>query len=557
MVKGISRSTGIRLTDRYCITGELGRGAMGEVHRAFPFEDPSSEVAIKVIQRNRKLGPNDLLRFQKEAALMSQLHHQNIISFHELGLFEGEGDDGSNSGYYIVMEYARGFNLRDSLERDGRKDLPFFFQVGLQIAEALDYTHGKNIIHRDIKPHNIIITHASRDDLGVLVKVLDFGVARLAEAIHVHSEGDGPSVLDEQAGTPLYMAPEVSSAGFGSSDHRVDLYSLGCVLYEILTGHPPFHGANRESLERAHQTEEAQQLINLRPDVPPLVAAIVHKLLAKRPDDRYQTAFALQADILRAKMLFEQSGRRMSSFTLGLKDRLFAVSAQLPLVGRQKELAFLKDEYEKVNGPSGRSRMTVVSGVAGVGKTRILSELKTVLGKAKIRFVQGVFTQHENTLPFNALANAFNEVLMRTLKIGGLEADGLSRKIKTIVGPDAHLVASIVPGLRPYLGDLSTQDVPARVDDASFMRFAKAFSDFVRCLAPENQPLVFLFDDLHWADDRTLELVDQFFSNANSLKFLLVLSYQSDCGTLSPRFLAFLAKFRQLKRRFSEVLLDI
>lgn len=557
MAKKMNRSAGMRLTDRYCITGELGRGAMGEVHRAFPFEDPSSEVAIKIIQRNRKLGPNDLLRFQKEAALMSQLHHQNIISFHELGLFEGEGEEGTNSGYYIVMEYARGFNLRDSLERDGRKDLPFFFQVGLQVAEALDYTHGKNIIHRDIKPHNIIVTQASRDDRGVVVKVLDFGVARLAEAINVQREGDGPAGFDEQAGTPLYMAPEIVSATFGASDHRVDLYSLGCVLYEVLTGHPPFHGANRDALERAHQNEDPQQLVNLRPDVPSTVAAIIHKLLAKKPDDRYQTAFALQADLLRAKMLYQQNGRRMPIFSLGMKDRLFAVSAQLSLVGRAKEVAFLKEEYEKVNAPSGRSRMTVVSGFSGVGKTRLLGEMKAVLGKAKIRFVQGVFTQHENTLPFNALANAFNEILMRTLKIGGVDADDLSRKVRTIVGPDAHLIASIVPGLRPYLGDLSNQDIPTRLDETNFMRFAKAFSDFVRCLAPENQPLVFMFDDLHWADDRSLELVDQFFSNANSLKFHLLLSYQTDCTKLSPRFTAFIEKFRQLKRRYAEVSLDV
>jgi serine/threonine protein kinase len=546
----------MRLTDRYCITGELGRGAMGEVHRAFPFQDPSSEVAIKIIQRNRKLGPSDLLRFQKEAALMSQLHHQNIISFHELGIFEGEGDEGSNSGYYIVMEYARGYNLRDSLERDGRKDLPFFFQVGLQVAEALDYTHGKNIIHRDIKPHNIIVTQASKDERGVLVKVLDFGVARLAEAVNTHKDGEQNLAFDEQAGTPLYMAPEVIASSFGASDHRVDLYSLGCVLYEVLTGHPPFHGNTRDALERAHQHDEPQQLINLRPDVPVAVAAIIHKLLNKRPDDRYQTAFALQADLLRAKMLYEQNGRRMPSFSLGLKDRIYAVSAQLPLVGRKEELASLKDEYEKVNGLSGRSRMTVVSGPGGIGKTRLLSEFKTVLSKDKIKFVQGLFTQHENTLPFNALANAFNEILMRMLKIGGVDADNLSRKVKTIVGPDAHLIATVVPGLRVYLGDLSNVDVPSKVDETSFLRFAKAFSDFVRCLAPENQPLVFMFDDLHWADDKSLELVDQFFSNANSLKFHLVLSYQTDCRSLSPRFVEFLNKFRQLKRRFNEISLS-
>lgn len=553
MSQDSSKTHTTKLTDRYCVIGELGRGAMGEVHLAFPFEDPSSEVAIKIIQRSRKLGPADLLRFQKEAALMSQLHHQNIISFYELGLFDGEGDDGNGSGYYIVMEYARGYNLKTSMERDGRKDLPFFFQIGLQVAEALDYTHGKNIIHRDIKPHNIIVTEGSKDARGVLVKVLDFGVARLAEVSQSANPNQPNGNIDEQAGTPLYMAPEISAAGFGHVDHRVDLYSLGCVLYEVLTGHPPFHGSSRDALERAHQNEEPQALINLRPDVPHAIALIVHKLLAKKPDDRYQTAFALQADLLRAKGLYEIEQRKMPVFALGLKDKLFAVSAQLPLAGRQAEMNILSDEYEKVNARAGRSRMTVLSGPSGIGKSRLLTETKTKLIAKNIRFVQGVFTKHENTLPFNALANAFNETLMRTLRISGSEADELSRKIKTIVGPDAHFVATIVPGLRPYLTDLPDTDVPTKLDDSNFLKFAKSFSDFVRCLAPENQPLVFIFDDLHWADDRSLELVDQFFSNANSLKFHLVLSYQNDVAKLSPRFKEFIEKFAQLKRRFTQL----
>ena len=557
MSETFNKLVGTKIADRYCITGTIGKGGMGVVFRAIPFEDPSHEVAVKVILRNRKLGSEDLLRFQKEAALMSQLHHPNIICFHELGLFEGDGDEGLGSGYYIVMEIANGSNLKDSLSRDGRKDLPFFFQVGLQVAQALDYTHCKNIIHRDIKPHNIIVGKAWRDQRGVLVKVLDFGVASLAEAMqYAGREQTSKKGFEDFAGTPLYMAPEQTGLLDAPADHRVDLYSLGCVLYEILAGHTPFAANSREKLEKQHFSAIPEPLTNVRPDVPPIVDLIVQKLLAKHPNDRYQTAFALQADLLRAKSMFEVQSRRMTSFPLGLKDRFQAVSAQLQLVGRDRELNEISEGYDSVAKTSGRSRMTVIRGGSGIGKTRLLAEFRTHLMRKRIKFVSGNFSRHENTLPFNALANAFNEYLLRVSKSQAHEAEELRRKFKTMLGPTAHQIAKVVPGLKPYLADVPDQDIDVKLDEEGFSTFAKVFSDFTRCLATENQPVVFMFDDLHWADDLSLELIDQFFSNANTQKFYMIVGQRTGTHLHTVRFQQFLEKFSKLKRRYHEIDLD-
>ncbi len=552
MVAKLDRLFGRKIADRYCITGEIGAGAMGRVFRALSFDDPSQDVAIKVITRDRRLDSEDLLRFQKEAALMSRLHHPNIICFHELGLLDGaEGDEDLGSGYYIVMEIANGITLKESLARDGRKDLAFFFQLGLQITAALDYTHTKNIIHRDIKPQNIVVGKASRDQRGVLVKVLDFGVARLDEAMN-HSGGGKNSYLDV-AGTPLYMAPEQTNLLEAPIDHRVDLYSLGCVLYEILAGRPPFSGTTREKLARQHVYDQPESLTAVRPDVPPIIEKIVHKLLAKHPDERYQTAFALHSDLQRAKRRLERRDRPAAvNFSLALNDRFQGVSARLELVGRQSEMQALIDSYSVIAQQQSRSRMAVIKGGPGTGKTRILAEFRNYLAERKIRFVSANFSQHENNLQFNALANGFNDYLLRIRKSQPHEAEELRRKVKTLLGMSAHEVAAIVPGLKPFVEDIPSPPAESG-DEFSFQTFAKAFSDFTRCLAVDQHPVVFIFDDLQWADDNSLELIDQFFSHNNSQRFFLVVTHRPVENIEGSHFGKLLDKFRKLRRRYDEV----
>lgn len=592
---------GARIADRYLVTGTIGSGGMGLVLAAIPFEDPSREVAIKVI-RSKRMGPDILMRFQKEAALMSRLHHPCIISFLELGLMDAEsagfvqgsggGDSarspdspdapgeagsraqepgsGSPAGYYIVMERASGRNLKELIGRNGRQSLRFFFQLGIQVAQALDYTHRKNIVHRDIKPQNIIVDRPFGDSREVRVKVLDFGVASLTEAVLYTGREQNPGrrasdLVDEIAGTPLYMAPELTRMIDAPVDHRVDLYSLGCVLYEALSGHTPFSADSREKLEKLHAFASPEPLSSRCPDVPPYVEAIVHKLLAKHPDQRYQSAFGLQADLTRAMALHEAGNVSLDALPLGRYDQIEILSRPMKFSGRDVEMAALQQNYEGVASAQGRSRLTVLKGPAGSGKSRVIGEFRDELVKRQIRFVSGRFSSHESALPFNALANAFNEYLLRLSRSKSAEAAEFQEKVKTLLGPLAHQVAQVVPGLLPFVADIPEPEVMFGPDEEGFKAFAKVFSDFTRCLASDSTPFVFIFDDLQWADDKSVRLIDQFFSNANSQRFLLIVSVRS--GTVNrgtsrdvtsnvapgSEVEAFLNRFSRLKRRYMEI----
>ncbi|MCA9078370.1 MAG: serine/threonine protein kinase [Planctomycetaceae bacterium] len=270
----------VRTLGDFRLLRKLGQGGMAEVWLAEQVS-LSRRVALKLLKQELMREEKYVSRFQREASAAGGLNHPNIAQVHTVGEAEGQ--------HYIAQEYVKGMTLKQFLRKKGPPELPFALHIIRQVASALKAAADAGIVHRDIKPENIMLTGKGE------VKVADFGLAQL------YGPGEGVDITQEgmTMGTPLYMSPEQIHGQ--KLDPRSDLYSLGVTCYHMLTGRPPFEGANAMAIAVKHIHEEPTPLGNLRPDLPKPVIQIVDRMLRKEPNDRYQSAGNLLADVRRVQ----------------------------------------------------------------------------------------------------------------------------------------------------------------------------------------------------------------------------------------------------------------
>ncbi|MEI4271673.1 Stk1 family PASTA domain-containing Ser/Thr kinase [Klenkia sp. LSe6-5] len=270
------------LGERYEIGGVLGRGGMAEVHRGRDLR-LGREVAVKVLRSDLARDPSFQVRFRREAQAAASLNHPAIVAVYDTG------EDRTTTGAtpYIVMEYVEGETLRDVLRREDRLDPERAMSLTADICAALDFSHRNGIVHRDVKPGNVMITPQGT------VKVMDFGIARAVS--------DSAATMTSTAaviGTAQYLSPE-QARGEGV-DARSDVYSAGCLLYELVTGAPPFTGDSPVAVAYQHVREDPRTPSSINPAVPAELDAVLLKAMSKNPANRYQSAAEMRSDLLRA-----------------------------------------------------------------------------------------------------------------------------------------------------------------------------------------------------------------------------------------------------------------
>lgn len=277
------------LDNRYTILERIGGGGMADVYRAHD-QLLDRSVAVKVLRSQFTDDDEFVTRFRREAQAAARLSHPNIVNIYDVGRDEDI--------YYIVMEYISGETLKEHIQREGTLPVESAVRIALEIAEALEHAHQNNIVHCDIKPHNILMTRSGR------VKVTDFGIARAVTSATMTQTG---TII----GSVHYFSPEQAKGSSVSA--KSDIYSLGVVLYEMLTGVVPFTGETPISIALKHLQEEPRPPRELNPDIPPLLEAIVLKAMAKNSEQRFETIDEMIGDLrLAQNYLRDDHTRRLS-----------------------------------------------------------------------------------------------------------------------------------------------------------------------------------------------------------------------------------------------------
>lgn len=430
----------------------------------------------------------------------------------------------------LVLEDPGGTPLDRLLGRP--LDVSHFLRIAIPLAGALRHVHEHGLIHKDIKPANILV-----DATSVGVRLTGFGIAsRLPRERQTLAP---PEVI---AGTLAYMAPEQTGRMNRSVDSRSDLYALGVTFYEMLTGQLPFTAADPMEWVHCHIARQPVPP-DERADVPGPLSAIVMKLLAKTAEERYQTAAGVEADLRQCQAEREATGR-IKPFPLGAHDAPDHLLIPEKLYGREREIERLLASFDRVVA-NGTPELVLVSGYSGIGKSSVVNELHKVLVPPRGLFASGKFDQYKRDIPYATLGQAFQSLVRSLLSQSEAELGRWRDSLSEALGPNGQLVVNLVPelelviGKQPPVAELPPQGVQRR--------FQMVFRRFLGVFARKEHPLTLFLDDLQWLDTATLHLLKHLVTHPEVRHLLLVGAYRdNEVGPAHPlvRMLAAIADAR-------------
>lgn len=448
---------------------------------------------------------------------------------HEYNIVEGLDLEGVVKVYQLVTHQNRlalvyedfgGKSLKQLLSAQ-KLTLVSFLNIAIQLAQALASLHQHHIVHKDIKPANIIINPHGK------VKLTDFSIAsRLSK--------ETPQLTNPQQleGTLAYMSPEQTGRMNRFVDYRSDFYSLGVTFYEMLTGQLPFQSDDPLELVHYHIAKQPAAITQLNPEVPPLMAAIAMKLMAKNAEDRYQSATGLKADLESCLVQLAARGEIVNLIP-GQLDRSGQLLIPQKLYGREQEVKTLLAAFERVSGRGGgeatlrgKSEMMLVSGYSGIGKSSLVNEVHKPIVGARGYFIAGKFDQFKRNIPYASLIQAFVSLMRQLLTEDAANLQAWRDKLQRALGANGQAVIDVIPEVELIIGQ--QPPLPQLGPTEAQNRFKRVFQKFIRVFTQKEHPLVIFLDDLQWADAASLKLMQLLIANPESQYLLLIGAYRDN-----------------------------
>jgi PAS domain S-box-containing protein len=418
----------------------------------------------------------------------------------------------SNGSMALVLEDPGGTPLDRLLGRP--LDLSHFLRIAIPLAAALRQMHERGLIHKDIKPANILVDAASGG-----VWLTGFGIAS-----RLPRERQAPAPPEVIAGTLAYMAPEQTGRMNRSVDSRSDLYALGVTFYEMLTGQLPFTAADPMEWVHCHIARQPMPPNERVGGVPEPLAAIVMKLLAKTAEERYQTAAGVEADLRKCLADLELYGR-IDGFPLGEHDGSDRLLIPEKLYGREREIEALIAAFDRVVA-HGTTELVLVSGYSGIGKSAVVHELHKALVPPRGLFAAGKFDQYKRDIPYATVGQAFQSLVRSLLTQSEEELGRWRASLIDALGPNGQLMVNLVPELELVIGKQPPVAVLPPQDAQK--RFQMVLRQLLAVFACKEHPLALFLDDLQWLDAATLDLLEHLVTHPEVRHLLLVAAYRDN-----------------------------
>ncbi|MDJ0679679.1 MAG: AAA family ATPase [Xenococcaceae cyanobacterium MO_167.B52] len=491
----------MHIFDNYKIINQINSDNHYHIYRAIRQSDRTS-VLIKVIN-NQFSNLEAIVWLENEYKILQTLSLSGIIKPYSLEKYD--------NNFILVLEDFEGEYLEQFLARQ-QLSRNVFFSIAIQILNIVQQLHSHQIIHKNLQPFSIIIHPETLE-----VKITNFSIAtNLVRETETSSQ-------ELEVSNIAYISPEQTGRMNIPLDYRSDFYSLGIVFYQMLTGKLPHSALDPLQLIHCHLAQTPVSPHQINPDISTTVSSIVMKLLAKNPEDRYQSTYGIKADLEICQTQARNQGK-IEPFNLGTLDRHSQFLISPKLYGRSLAVNSLASALERVH--TGATEMILVSGESGMGKTSVIYEATQSIVKQKGYFIAGKFEQLKSNIPYFAIIQAFRTLVQQLLIEASDRLQIWQDRILSVVGTNGKVITDILPELELIIG--SQPEIPQLPAKETQNRFNTVFEKFIGVFIHQEHPLVLFLDDLQWADSASLKLLALLLGNVNSQYLLIIGAYRDN-----------------------------